>query len=252
LKRFSLEENPYGACILAGAQLAQCDQVSLVAWFTEQLPALQQRYRLCWLELQPEATHLLPALLQLGFSYHSICGQRLTLVYRLQHDAYLPLAATHSIGVGGAVFNRQGQILLIREQPLGNRSAGHWKLPGGMTEPGEHLVTALEREVLEETGVQAVFSGWVALRHHHKGQFGASNLYLVGRLETWQTSLAPDPAEIAEAAWFEPECYLQDVRAHPFNQLLVRQAVAATCWPLQDFVGYDAGPAGFEIFTAKD
>lgn len=245
----SLRENHYGACILAGEQLATLDAADLRQWFERQRPALAKQYKLCWLELLPAATHLLPELLQLGFDYHSIDGQQLTLVLKLQPAAYLPLAASHSIGVGGAVFNQSGDILLVKEQPVGPRAGLHWKLPGGMTEPGEHLVAALEREVLEETGVQAYFTGWVALRHHHKGQFGASNLYLVGRLETCQTSLSPDPSEIAAAAWFDPQLYLQDVTAHPFNQLLVRQALTATPWSLQDMIGYDAGPAGFEIFV---
>lgn len=250
MTNLSLRENHYGACILAGEQLVALDAAALRQWFEQQRPALARQYRLCWLELLPAATHLLPVLLQLGFNYHSIAGQQLTLVLRLQSEAYLPLAATHSIGVGGAVFNQAGEILLVREQPVGSRPGIHWKLPGGMTEPGEHLVKALEREVFEETGVQACFTGWVALRHHHKGQFGASNLYVVGRLETLQTSLAPDPNEIAAAAWFDPQLYLQDATAHPFNQLLVRQALTAKPWALQDITGYDAGPAGFEIFAS--
>lgn len=252
MTNLSLRENHYGACILAGEQLVTLDAIALREWFERQRPALARQYKLCWLELLPAATHLLPELLQLGFDYHSIDGRQLTLVLRLQPAAYLPLAATHSIGVGGAVFNQAGEILLVKEQPVGPRGGLHWKLPGGMTEPGEHLIAALEREVLEETGIQAYFTGWVALRHHHKGQFGASNLYLVGRLETFQNCLMPDPAEIAAAAWFEPQMYLQDATAHPFNQLLVRQALTAKPWSLQDIAGYDAGPSGFEIFVSAN
>lgn len=246
----SLRENHYGACILTGDQLAVVDADSFRYWFETQHQHLTSKYRLCWLELPPQATHLLPLMLALGFVYHSFAGTTLTLVMRLQPDAYLPLAATHSIGVGGVVFNQAGEILLIKEQAIGPRAGTHWKLPGGMTEPGEHLIAALEREVQEETGVQACFDGWVALRHHHKGQFGASNLYLVGRLQTLQTALNPDPVEIAAAGWFDPNSYLQDPTAHPFNQLLVRQALGPVSWCLQPFDGYQAGPAGFEIFSA--
>ena len=87
------------------------------------------------------------------------------------------------------------------------------------------FVEALQREVLEETGVAAVFQGWFAMRHHHQGQFGASNLYLVARLTSQQTDVSPDLHEIAEAAWFDPQAFLADPLAHPYNKLLVQGAL---------------------------
>jgi 8-oxo-dGTP diphosphatase len=51
----------------------------------------------------------------------------------------------------GAVVCRGDQILLIKR---GNPpQKGRWSLPGGRVEPGERLVDAVAREVLEETGV---------------------------------------------------------------------------------------------------
>ncbi|MCW5966292.1 MAG: NUDIX hydrolase [Bryobacterales bacterium] len=54
------------------------------------------------------------------------------------------------VGVG-AIVMRNGEVLLIRRgrAPL----KGYWSLPGGAVETGEHLETALCREVLEETGL---------------------------------------------------------------------------------------------------
>ena len=105
----------------------------------------------------------------------------MTLVQAIcKPDAYLPLAATHSIGVGAAVFNPLGADFTGTRVAAPREEAGHtlscqvawWKLK-------EHFVDALEREVLEETGVvAAVWQGWFAMRHHHQGQFGASNLYI--------------------------------------------------------------------------
>jgi 8-oxo-dGTP diphosphatase len=53
----------------------------------------------------------------------------------------------------GAIVHDQGRrLLLIRrgQEP----SRGLWSVPGGRVEPGESLAEAVEREVLEETGLR--------------------------------------------------------------------------------------------------
>lgn len=70
----------------------------------------------------------------------------------------------------GAVVTAGGALLLVRrgQEP----EAGRWSLPGGRVERGEALASAVEREVLEETGVVVrcgAFVGWVeriAADHH--------------------------------------------------------------------------------------
>ncbi|MBN1440423.1 MAG: NUDIX hydrolase N-terminal domain-containing protein [Anaerolineales bacterium] len=57
--------------------------------------------------------------------------------------------ATPKIDVRGAVF-RGGKILLVRE-----RSDGGWCLPGGWGDVGELPSAMVEREVREESGVEA-------------------------------------------------------------------------------------------------
>jgi ADP-ribose pyrophosphatase YjhB (NUDIX family) len=54
------------------------------------------------------------------------------------------------VGVGAVVVDR-GRVLLVKRArpPL----AGEWSLPGGAVEIGETLSAALQREVLEETGL---------------------------------------------------------------------------------------------------
>ena len=58
---------------------------------------------------------------------------------------------TPVVAVGAFVFDDHGRVLLIqRGKPPGE---GLWTVPGGKLEPGEALRTAVEREVLEETGL---------------------------------------------------------------------------------------------------
>ncbi len=247
-----LTENPYGAAVLSAGKLQQAgiSIATFTQWLSAELPLLASRFKLCWLSLNSAETGFIAAALQHGFHYHHVQDQEITLVKRLQPDAYLPLAATHSVGVGAAVFNSQGQILLVQEIPLPGKNAGYFKLPGGMVETREHFVAALEREVLEETGVAATFQGWFAMRHHHQGQFGASNLYLVARLFSEQTDVAPDFTEIAAAAWFDPQQFLLDPKAHPYNKLLVEAALTSPLWQARELPEYQAGPLGFELFQA--
>lgn len=54
----------------------------------------------------------------------------------------------HIVAVGGLVTNAKGQVLMIKSPRYGD-----WEFPGGQVEQGETLMHALEREVLEETGV---------------------------------------------------------------------------------------------------
>jgi ADP-ribose pyrophosphatase YjhB (NUDIX family) len=61
------------------------------------------------------------------------------------------------VGVGAAVFDAQGRILLVRRgRPP---RAGHWGLPGGLLELGETLADGVRREVAEECGVQIALGG---------------------------------------------------------------------------------------------
>ena len=54
------------------------------------------------------------------------------------------------LGVGALIF-RDDQVLLVErgKEPL----KGYWSLPGGLLELGEKLEAAVQREVLEETGL---------------------------------------------------------------------------------------------------
>src|SRR5690606_20535651 len=52
--------------------------------------------------------------------------------------------------VGGVVIDDDRVLLVKRAHPP---SQGEWSLPGGAVEIGETLASALQREVLEETGL---------------------------------------------------------------------------------------------------
>src|ERR671910_1212033 len=67
---------------------------------------------------------------------------------------------THGMDFGvrvAAVVEREGALLLVRHQKPDWQP--YWVLPGGRLEPDETIPECAEREVAEETGLSARFSG---------------------------------------------------------------------------------------------
>ena len=58
--------------------------------------------------------------------------------------------ATPKVDVRGAVFDRDGRILLVRE----TADAGRWTLPGGWADINQSPSECVAREVLEEAGIE--------------------------------------------------------------------------------------------------
>lgn len=55
------------------------------------------------------------------------------------------------VGVGGVVIHRGRVLLILRGRaPL----KGEWSIPGGLLELGEDLMSAVRRELKEETGLE--------------------------------------------------------------------------------------------------
>ncbi len=57
--------------------------------------------------------------------------------------------------VTAAIIRKGTRVLLTRRSP-GERHEGYWEFPGGKLETGETLEECLEREILEELGVESV------------------------------------------------------------------------------------------------
>jgi ADP-ribose pyrophosphatase YjhB (NUDIX family) len=105
----------------------------------------------------------------------------------------------------GAVVLRDNRILLI-ERHNGDRV--YWQIPGGYVEIEEQIETAVEREVLEETGISARVIDVLGFRHAAgvNVERPASNIYVVFRLEASATGEpTPDGQESFAAGFFTRE-----------------------------------------------
>jgi ADP-ribose pyrophosphatase YjhB (NUDIX family) len=165
-----------------------------------------------WLKIPISMSHLVPVAVELGYVYHHAKPTHLMLTKWLHKEEHnnLPGYAGTYLGVGGLVVNEKGQILTVQERfsPLLKR---HWKLPGGLVDPSEHLHQAVIREVEEETGVKTEFVSLLCFRHMHGFRFGCGDIYFVCRLRPvpgTDTTPRPDPQEIHDCRWMDVEEYL--------------------------------------------
>lgn len=149
--------------------------------------------------------------------------------------------ATPKVDVRGALFDRAGRVLLVRE-----RRDGRWTLPGGWADALDTPAAAVEREVAEEAGIDVRADRLVAVhdgsrRNDHAGSpwHVYKLLFIVERADPADTS-APTAGldgETTGAGFFDP--------ADP------PELSHARCTPQQlrllaDHHARPGGPAGFD------
>lgn len=106
----------------------------------------------------------------------------------------------HRIAAGGFVFDA-GRVLLVR---YASRGASFLVAPGGAIEDGETLSAAAEREIAEETGVQAKARRLILLDNIRATSFQMIKAwYLCDHIEghPWLTPGAKEEG-IVEVRWF--------------------------------------------------
>lgn len=83
----------------------------------------------------------------------------------------MPGFASHYVGVGGLVLNKDRTKLLCIQEKNSITGRPFWKIPGGLVEAGESIEDAVKREVWEETGVKTNFVSILGFRELLKYQW---------------------------------------------------------------------------------
>jgi mutator protein MutT len=58
------------------------------------------------------------------------------------------------VGVGAVIVNEGGELFFSQRGPQAKNERGLWEFPGGSVEYGETLASALQREMVEEYGIE--------------------------------------------------------------------------------------------------
>lgn len=131
------------------------------------------------------------------------------------------------------VIQQGERFLMVEEQRGGPQSL--FNQPAGHIEPGEGPITAILREVLEETAWQVSLTGYLGLYvfHTESGQTFHSHGFIAEPLH--QLDLALDP-DITAAHWLT----LEQIRAldqqarlrSPLVLKRIEDALSGSCYPL--------------------
>ncbi|MCF9000823.1 NUDIX domain-containing protein [Pseudomonas sp. SZ57] len=173
---------------------------------------------LAWVTLPISNAQSIPIFTAAGFSFHSCLTDQLTLVRRPLDQVFVPFIPTHTVGAGAIVINEAGELLVVKE-----RGTQGFKLPGGHVDNAERIQDSIEREVLEETGIESKFESIVAFTTKHPYQFGKSNIHFICRMTALTQRInILDTAEIEEAKWVALQAYLADDSNSMSNRQLLK------------------------------
>ena len=110
---------------------------------------------------------------------------------------------TQTFGVVGAILEREGKFLLIKEAHAGI-DTGKWNQPAGWIEVGENPLESVVREVKEETGFDFVPTKILGIYSLYRTDLKKHGIKIIftGKIGEMQSALTEDSSE---TRWFTPE-----------------------------------------------
>lgn len=138
----------------------------------------------------------------------------------------------HIVAVSAVVINAAGEVLLVQSPRRG------WEPPGGQVERGEDPLTALTREVAEESGC-VMDPGHLVGVYSVYSEISDSTIIELAYLCRHMGGEPAGGMECLAAGWFSVAQALQLV-THPFQAAKLRDALAAETGAVRPGVVYRA------------
>jgi 8-oxo-dGTP pyrophosphatase MutT (NUDIX family) len=172
-----------------------------------------------WIHIPTSCSAAVPICTEMGFEFQFAKNGLLVMTQWLpeEQDSRLPHGPTHQCGVGVIVLHPITHEMLVVQEKTGPAAAKKlWKMPTGLTDPGEDIVDAAIREAKEETGLDVEFDRIMLVRQAHGGLFNQSDMFFVCLLRLApkyeedlkngiEVPLHPQEEEIADIAWMKME-----------------------------------------------
>ena len=221
----SLRLDTYNGVTLDVAKLPPNSYADATAFDADLAKALgiwnEEEKRGIWIRIPTSHSHLIPAITSHGFDFqHAAPGECVLTKWLPKHtESRLPHGPTHQVGIGALVLHPlTGKMLAVQERTGPAAARKLWKMPTGLTDPGEDVSEAAIRELKEETGLDCVFDRIVCFRQAHGGLFNRSDMFFVCLCkldpkydnllrEGKDIELLPQEEEILCADWIDMDDY---------------------------------------------
>jgi 8-oxo-dGTP diphosphatase len=121
--------------------------------------------------------------------------------------------------VAAALENNQGQVLIAKRKE-GKGLGGYWEFPGGKIEAGETPEEALQRELMEEMGVEVQVSDYLGESVYDYSDFTVKLMVFRGEIIRGDINLYTHQ----EYRWVEKE-ELPNYKFPPANQVIIDKLI---------------------------
>lgn len=120
-----------------------------------------------WINIPIGLSSIVPHCTEMGFDFQYAKSGMLVMTKWLpeETESRLPHGPTHQVGIGAIILHPlSGKMLVVQEKtgPAAKRKL--WKMPTGLTDPGEDIIDAAVREAKEETGLDVKFDRIICMR----------------------------------------------------------------------------------------
>ena len=139
-----------------------------------------------------------------------------------------------------------GDRALLIHRALG-RGTGDWAIPSGFVDRGETINVAVQREVFEETGIQAEIEGLIAVRSRVTDE--ENSAYFIFLLRARDDEAVADRREVDEARFFSVEEIQELPRLQKLSWLLVTKALKGEASVLQFHTHPDIPATEYVIYA---